>query len=168
VVELPTRPELRVDQVAETPPPEETPVPVDADVILPVPGPGGLEDNDWDTLFQALPFKGVSRELVSHCTLATCEGERLRLLVESAQTHLLSERTENGVRQVFESFLGRRVRLEFEPDELGERTPAARRAAREAERQRQAEISIEHDPMVEELKQRFGAVIRDGSIKPLD
>jgi DNA polymerase-3 subunit gamma/tau len=168
VVPLPTRSEPRVDRIAETPPPDQAPLPVDAEVILPTPGPDGLGDEDWDTLFQALPFKGVSRELASHCVLAACDGERVRLLVASEQAHLLSERTEKGVRQVFEAFLDHPFRLDFEPDNLGERTPAARRAAREAERQRQAEINIEHDPMVQELKQRFGATIRDGSIKPLD
>jgi DNA polymerase-3 subunit gamma/tau len=141
---------------------------VDADSPLPIPGPDGLADADWDTLFQALPFKGVARELASHCVLTACDRSRVTLMVDAGQAHLRSQRTERGLQQVFARLFGHSVEVQIETGNPGVRTPAARRAAREAERQREAERNIESDPMIRELKTRFGAIIVDGSIKPQD
>jgi len=149
-------------------PPDARAVDADRPLPMPMPGPDGLADADWDTLFQALPFKGVARELASHCVLTACDQNRVTLMVDTGQAHLRSQRTERGMQEVFAHLLGRSVAVQIETGDPGVRTPAARRAAREAERQKEAERIIESDPMIRELQTRFGATIVDGSIKPLD
>ncbi|MFK1429026.1 hypothetical protein ACIUYI_14775, partial [Pseudomonas aeruginosa] len=42
------------------------------------------------------------------------------------------------------------------------------RARRRAERQRAAEASIDADPLVRQLREQFAAVVRDGTIEPLE
>ncbi|MFK1545331.1 hypothetical protein ACIUZX_13870, partial [Pseudomonas aeruginosa] len=37
-----------------------------------------------------------------------------------------------------------------------------------AERQRAAEASIDADPLVRQLREQFAAVVRDGTIEPLE
>ncbi|MBG5235179.1 hypothetical protein I4974_02310, partial [Pseudomonas aeruginosa] len=44
--------------------------------------------------------------------------------------------------------------------------PAAARGG--AERQRAAEASIDADPLVRQLREQFAAVVRDGTIEPLE
>ncbi|MCU9306397.1 hypothetical protein OE388_01810, partial [Pseudomonas aeruginosa] len=39
---------------------------------------------------------------------------------------------------------------------------------RRAERQRAAEASIDADPLVRQLREQFAAVVRDGTIEPLE
>ncbi|MFK1514054.1 hypothetical protein ACIU0R_23625, partial [Pseudomonas aeruginosa] len=41
-------------------------------------------------------------------------------------------------------------------------------AYRRAERQRAAEASIDADPLVRQLREQFAAVVRDGTIEPLE
>ncbi|MBH8632597.1 DNA polymerase III subunit gamma/tau, partial [Pseudomonas aeruginosa] len=41
-------------------------------------------------------------------------------------------------------------------------------ARRRAERQRAAEASIDADPLVRQLREQFAAVVRDGTIEPLE
>ncbi|MEX6784089.1 PCRF domain-containing protein, partial [Pseudomonas aeruginosa] len=40
--------------------------------------------------------------------------------------------------------------------------------SRYAERQRAAEASIDADPLVRQLREQFAAVVRDGTIEPLE
>ncbi|MFK1197912.1 DNA polymerase III subunit gamma/tau, partial [Pseudomonas aeruginosa] len=46
--------------------------------------------------------------------------------------------------------------------------PAREAARRRAERQRAAEASIDADPLVRQLREQFAAVVRDGTIEPLE
>ncbi|MFK0942368.1 DNA polymerase III subunit gamma/tau, partial [Pseudomonas aeruginosa] len=47
-------------------------------------------------------------------------------------------------------------------------TPGKTIARRRAERQRAAEASIDADPLVRQLREQFAAVVRDGTIEPLE
>ncbi|MEG7184147.1 DNA polymerase III subunit gamma/tau, partial [Pseudomonas aeruginosa] len=50
-----------------------------------------------------------------------------------------------------------------------EKHPPLRAAARRsAKRQRAAEASIDADPLVRQLREQFAAVVRDGTIEPLE
>ncbi|MFK1367648.1 DNA polymerase III subunit gamma/tau, partial [Pseudomonas aeruginosa] len=46
--------------------------------------------------------------------------------------------------------------------------PAKKEVRRRAERQRAAEASIDADPLVRQLREQFAAVVRDGTIEPLE
>ncbi|MGX7343486.1 DNA polymerase III subunit gamma/tau C-terminal domain-containing protein, partial [Pseudomonas aeruginosa] len=47
-------------------------------------------------------------------------------------------------------------------------TPSKAAELRLAERQRAAEASIDADPLVRQLREQFAAVVRDGTIEPLE
>ncbi|MOA49835.1 DNA polymerase III subunits gamma and tau [compost metagenome] len=47
-------------------------------------------------------------------------------------------------------------------------TPAQAAARQRAERQREAEASIHADPLVRQMMDQFAAVIRGGTIEPLN
>ncbi|MFK1292733.1 DNA polymerase III subunit gamma/tau, partial [Pseudomonas aeruginosa] len=51
---------------------------------------------------------------------------------------------------------------------LGQEPPPRAAARRRAERQRAAEASIDADPLVRQLREQFAAVVRDGTIEPLE
>ncbi|MFK1549641.1 DNA polymerase III subunit gamma/tau, partial [Pseudomonas aeruginosa] len=50
----------------------------------------------------------------------------------------------------------------------GKKTQTKEAARRRAERQRAAEASIDADPLVRQLREQFAAVVRDGTIEPLE
>ncbi|MFK1339110.1 DNA polymerase III subunit gamma/tau, partial [Pseudomonas aeruginosa] len=50
----------------------------------------------------------------------------------------------------------------------GKKPPPKAAARRRAERQRAAEASIDADPLVRQLREQFAAVVRDGTIEPLE
>ncbi|MFK0911813.1 DNA polymerase III subunit gamma/tau, partial [Pseudomonas aeruginosa] len=46
--------------------------------------------------------------------------------------------------------------------------PTQTQPSRPPERQRAAEASIDADPLVRQLREQFAAVVRDGTIEPLE
>ncbi|MFK1559933.1 DNA polymerase III subunit gamma/tau, partial [Pseudomonas aeruginosa] len=54
-------------------------------------------------------------------------------------------------------------RKKLKQDPLPQATPPYR-----PERQRAAEASIDADPLVRQLREQFAAVVRDGTIEPLE
>ncbi|MFK1301587.1 DNA polymerase III subunit gamma/tau, partial [Pseudomonas aeruginosa] len=51
---------------------------------------------------------------------------------------------------------------------LGNDTPDGKATFLCPERQRAAEASIDADPLVRQLREQFAAVVRDGTIEPLE
>ncbi|MFK1107626.1 DNA polymerase III subunit gamma/tau, partial [Pseudomonas aeruginosa] len=47
-------------------------------------------------------------------------------------------------------------------------TPVGAATQRRHQRQRAAEASIDADPLVRQLREQFAAVVRDGTIEPLE
>ena len=63
--------------------------------------------------------------------------------------------------------LGRAVRVAIEVGEIATETPAQRNQAEKAERHAAAVASLEQDPFVRELIERFDATLEEASVKPL-
>ncbi|PXC07953.1 DNA polymerase III subunit gamma/tau, partial [Pseudomonas aeruginosa] len=59
--------------------------------------------------------------------------------------------------------LGRTLKLEVTLQKPEQETPA-----QAAARRRAAEASIDADPLVRQLREQFAAVVRDGTIEPLE
>ncbi len=115
-------------------------------------------------LLAADRVSGLARELALHAELARCDGPVWTLRVErQALLH------EGACAQLLQALQG------LDPGgperllvELGTVTDceAMRRAADQAERQRQAQSIIEADPFVQDMIANWGARIVPGSIKP--
>jgi DNA polymerase-3 subunit gamma/tau len=123
--------------------------------------------SDWRKVLERLGLQGAARQLASHLGFVAFEGDLLRLRLDARGEALRTRQQEERLAQAVSDLLGRPVRLQLEVSEDAGDTPA-----REAERERQrrleqARLSLESDPTVQALKDRFGAVIQPDSIKPV-
>jgi DNA polymerase-3 subunit gamma/tau len=115
-------------------------------------------------LLAADRVSGLARELALHAELTRCDGpvwtlrvERQALLHEGACAQLLQALQGLGANGP--------ERLHVELGTVND-CEAMRRAADQAERQRQAQSIIEADPFVQDMMSNWGARIVPGSIKP--
>lgn len=122
--------------------------------------------SDWHELFPRLTLGGMAQQLAEHCLLKSIAGNSVYLLLDSGASNLQTSRTEEQLVEALSAALGQPVRvvLELVPD-LAD-TPEKRRLRVSKERQAQAEQAIEQDPLVLQLKERFGASVVSGSIRP--
>jgi DNA polymerase-3 subunit gamma/tau len=125
-------------------------------------------DTDWATLVEALPVRGVARELAANCVLDGRDGDTLRLTLDAAHQQLLTDQSRGRLEEALARHYGRPVTLRINAGAAADSTPARQRDRRDAEKLAAARTAIEEDPNVRALKDAFGAEVREASIKPLE
>ncbi|RJG01712.1 DNA polymerase III subunit gamma/tau [Noviherbaspirillum sedimenti] len=125
-------------------------------------------DGNWPVLAAGLPVRGVTQQLAQQSELLQCEADG-----NAAQFHLrvpletlcAAGSIDKLVAALSEHF-GKTVRVTTEIGAV-EQTASAAAQAERAERQRQAEETMQGDPFVQTLMREFGATIVPGSIRPI-
>jgi DNA polymerase-3 subunit gamma/tau len=122
-------------------------------------------DGDWAAFCAGLPLSGLARELAMQSELLSHEGTQFNLRVPKPA--LLAAGAPEKLQAVVSQALGMTVKIMAEVGEVT--SSAAIDAARaKAERQRDAEATVQNDPLVQSLLQTFGGQIVPGSVKPID
>jgi DNA polymerase-3 subunit gamma/tau len=128
------------------------------------PAPGAL--SDWSELLANLELRGPARQLAGHCQLLAREGDHFRFLLDARAGSLHTRQLEDRFLQALRQRVGEGATLEIEIGGAGD-TPAKRDEQARDERLEAARASLERDPAVQALRERFGAVLQPDSIKPV-
>ncbi|TVT48974.1 MAG: DNA polymerase III subunit gamma/tau [Denitromonas halophila] len=126
-------------------------------------------DVDWHGLIVEIGLKGLVRELAQHCEwLGMAEGS-IRLRLSEAHRHLIAMNRGNleRLQAEIDRHFDRPVKLNIEIGGIEGETPAQRDAATREARQAQAIASLEQDPFVQEMIERFDASLQEASVRPL-
>ena len=144
-------------------PPGPIPPPI-AHVPVPTLGWNG----DWPELAKALPVRGVIQQLAQQSQLLKCEqqGEVTCLHLQVAIETLRAPGSVDKLAAALSAHFSRIIRIETRLGAVQHSAHLMLQAER-AERQRQAEQSMQDDPFVQTLMREFGATIVPGSIKPV-
>ncbi|MGH8225540.1 MAG: DNA polymerase III subunit gamma/tau [Gammaproteobacteria bacterium] len=128
---------------------------------------GGTED--WESILARLDLDGMTREFAQQCSLVARDEHHVKLALDARHRHLLTPRLEKALEKAIKKEFGDAVGLVIKVAD-GETvvTPAAKRSAREAERQARAEQAIADDPHVAALRETFAAEIIPDTIRPED
>ena len=96
------------------------------------------------------------------------EADGLRFKVRVPIRPLAEPATVNRVRDALGAHFGAPVWIEVTVGQVGDSTVAAASARERAERQAQAQASIEADPFVRTLMEDFDGSIVPGSVRPIE
>ena len=149
---------------APTPPAPEVRRPVDAPVKQGVP----IEFRHWHQVVDALSLGGIAKQLANNCVYDFWDGVTLSLKLDQAHQHMLVESTEQRLHKALEAYIGREIKLKIAPESVQIATPAKLQAQATADRQKEAEVAVQEDPMVLALEAQLGASIIPGSVRPID
>ena len=138
-----------------------------ADCGTPAETAGG--DGDWHRLIRVMGLGGMVRELAQHCELVRSDEREVTLRLNATHRHLLSvnRAATDKIQDELGRALGREVRLKIEIGEIAGETPAQRDQQIKAEQHAAAVASLERDPFVRELIERFDATLLESSVRPL-
>lgn len=123
---------------------------------------------DWQALFPELKLGGLTASIAANCTLVAVDGDRWHLHLDPAQSALFNANQQRRLNDALNQQQGRTITLEVTIQTPEQETPAQAAARRRAERQRQAEQSIQDDPLIRQMIQQFAATVRAGTIEPVD
>jgi DNA polymerase-3 subunit gamma/tau len=125
-------------------------------------------NGNWPQLAAELPLRGMVQQMAQQSELTHCEMSgntvcfHLRIPVETLRAAGNIEKLCTVLGERF----GRSVRVETEIGVVAN-TANAKAEADRAERQREAELTVQQDPFVQAMMREFGASIVPGSIRPL-
>jgi DNA polymerase-3 subunit gamma/tau len=122
---------------------------------------------EWLDLFPHLGLSGMTGSIGANCTLIEADGDAWLLHLDPGHSALFNATQQRRLNDALNQHLGRNIELRIELILPEQETPAQAAARKRAERQRLAEQSIQDDPLVQQMIQQFGAVIRAESIEPL-
>ncbi len=123
---------------------------------------------DWLALFPHLGLSGMTGSIAANCSLVAVDGDSWTLHLDPAQSALFNATQQGRLNDALNQHLGRTLTLAIHVQKPEQETPAQAAARKRAERQQQAEHEIESDPLVRQMIEQFGAVIRADSIQPVD
>ncbi len=154
---------------ADGPPPDDA-APAESPMVPEVAPGAPVAIEDWAALLSVLDLRGVARALAENCVLVEAGAEQVVLGLAEGHRGLLTRNARQRLEAALRAHLDRPVRVDIQVGRtLPEaQTPAEQQAGALEARRREAEAAIENDPLVQALKERFGARIVRGSVHPLD
>ncbi len=124
-------------------------------------------DGNWPALAATLPVRGVAQQLAQQSELINCglgDGNQIQFDLQVAVDVLLANGSVEKLTTALSEHFGQTVRVQTKGGAV-EHTANAAALLDRAERQRDAEKSMQEDPFVQKLMREFGATIV--SVKPV-
>jgi DNA polymerase-3 subunit gamma/tau len=126
-----------------------------------------LEPARWAELLDKLPLKGIVYNVASHCELRQVDGEKAYMVLDEANASLYSDSQAQRIAAALSDYLGGNIEVILEVGVPRYETPASRARRLLEERRAQAVASIEADPKVQLLLERFEGTLDRESITPI-
>jgi len=127
----------------------------------------GAAAASWAQIVSQLDLQGAARQLANHCVMIAREGPVVRLAIDPRNQFVRTRAQEEKLAQALSRYFGEKVRLEFEVTEPAAETPAQAEQRAALEELDAARQSLESDPAVQGLKERFGATLLTDTVRPL-
>ena len=131
----------------------------------PAPAPAAGEFH-WPRDFRSLGIVGMPGNLASHAAMSR-DGDTVVLTFDEGHARLLNDRHQDRIADALRQFFGDQVQLSVRQGHPGGDTPAAWEQRARQERQQAAEASIQNDPHVRSIVERFEGRVVEDSIKPV-
>lgn len=127
-----------------------------------------LDLSHWHQVVATLGIGGIALQLANNCVYKGWEGGNLTLSLDPVHKHLQVESSEQRLCRALERRIGQRIKLIIELGSSDAVTPAKSQAIAAADRQQAAEVAMAEDPLVLTMKERMGARLIQGSVRPVD
>ena len=112
-----------------------------------------------------LELTGNVRQLAENCALLSHEGTLLRLALDPRPNHLRTPSQEEKLAQALTRHFGKPMRIEIEVAAAAGGTLAQAQQRAEGAEIDEARASIDADPTVRALKERFGATVQPETVR---
>ena len=123
---------------------------------------------EWIELLPKLGLGGMTASIAANCTLVSVENDAWHLHLDPNQSALFNTNQHRRLNDALNQYQGRTIKLDITLQTPEQETPAQAAARKRAERQREAEASIQNDPLIQQMMEQFAAVVRADTIEPVN
>ena len=124
-------------------------------------------DATWLDILNQAEVQGLPRQLANHCILLGHEPGLVRLGVDPSVKFVRTSSQEEKLAQALSRYYGETVRLEISSASGEFETPARAEARVSQQELESARQSMETDPAVQGLRERFGATLLPDTVRPI-
>ncbi|MCK4708376.1 MAG: hypothetical protein KAU21_07150, partial [Gammaproteobacteria bacterium] len=123
---------------------------------------------EWHGIVNALPVRGMARQLALNCELKGYEDKFIILNVSPEHKSMLTKSVEDQLTTALSQFFKKDLKLKIETGDMKNVTPAVVEQKKVEDKQQSAQQSIESDSVVQALKDNFGATVVEQSVRPIE
>ena len=132
------------------------------------PGPGVPPGAaSWLEILNQAEVQGLPRQLANHCILIGHQPGLVRLAIDPSVKFVRTSSQEEKLAQALSRYYGETVRLDISTATGEIETPARAEAAANQQELESARQSMETDPAVQGLRERFGATLLPDTVRPI-
>jgi DNA polymerase III subunit gamma/tau len=132
-----------------------------------MPSAADAAPGSWGAIVNQLELAGAARQLANHCVLIGRKGGLVKLGFDAKSPFVRTQGQVEKLAQALSKYYGEPVRVEFEALLPGHETPAQAGQRASVEELDSARQSLESDPGVQALRERFGATLLPDSVRPV-
>ena len=125
-----------------------------------------LTSKSWSVMLEQLGLVGIVYNIASNCELQSAAGTTLQFVLDKNGSSLFNDGHVGKIRMALENFFAAKLDVSIVPGELSGETPAMVKARQIAQRQHEAVVAIESDPVLQQLIERFDGELDRTSIVP--
>jgi DNA polymerase-3 subunit gamma/tau len=125
-----------------------------------------IDPSNWPAVVEAAHLSGMARQFALNCVPASFEHDVLSLKLDQATADRRTRPIEDKLVRGLSKHLGRDIRINYATADTALATPARQRVLQEQDKVVRAAAAFEADPAVKGLRERFGADVDAGSVKP--
>ncbi|WP_432472659.1 DNA polymerase III subunit gamma/tau [Amphritea sp. HPY] len=129
---------------------------------------GALEADQWVLLVDLIGITGMTYSIAANTSLESVSNGMLQFHYAPEQKALISEVHIERIRDAVAQYFDCGVEVEFNLGSFSRETPSQYRTRKRAERQVEAISSLEQDPVVQTLIERFDGQLDIASVEPID
>jgi DNA polymerase-3 subunit gamma/tau len=122
---------------------------------------------DWSQVLRQLGLQGVAYALASNCSFKSYSRGEIRLVLEAQHAQIRTKNAEVRLQSALSKYFSEEIRLRIDIDKHSMETPAQLRSRDIAGMRQAAEKAIDDDTIVREFKERLGAKVIPGSVRPV-
>ena len=122
--------------------------------------------NGWSEAVAALKLTGLVRELANNAVLESHTDDAIALVLDEACQQLMNKEREAVLKQALEAYYRRSLKVTVRIGKPPVETPLQERNRERDERQQAAVQSINSDPNVQALREKFNARVSPETIRP--
>lgn len=121
---------------------------------------------EWHGIVNALPVRGMAKQLALNCELKAYEDKFVVLNISNEHKSMLTPSVEEQLTKALCGFFKRDLKLKIQSVEFEHATPAVAEQKKVEDKLQSAQQSIDSDSVVQALKDNFGATVIEQSVRP--
>ncbi|MCD8513249.1 MAG: DNA polymerase III subunit gamma/tau [Nitrincola sp.] len=129
---------------------------------------GSLSLENWVILANELPLTGMTASICRNLSLEHLDDKQLVFHFTPEQGALMNATQQDRIKEALETHLGMALAVSFVQSAQTRETPAQFSQRKKAERQAEAVVSMQKDPVVQRIIEEFSAELLTESVKPID